>query len=95
MGTPELPGIQRRIYYISKNQIVKWPKFQRDSHGRVISAVLRGNFLLAADASWKFITILPDKSQLTSEAQGAVQQIDWLSISNSRAQRSDFSRSEP
>ena len=24
MGTPELPGIRRRIYYISKDQIAAW-----------------------------------------------------------------------
>ena len=28
------------------------------------------HFVLKADAKWKFIDILPDKSQLTSEAQG-------------------------
>ena len=69
-GTPELPGIKRRIYYISKDQMVNWPTLQHDTHGRLTSAVYNGNFELAADATWKFIDILPDKSQLTSEAQG-------------------------
>ena len=72
MGTPELPGIKRKIYYISKNLIAKWPTFQRDENGRVISSVLQGNFTLVADATWKFIVILADKSQLTSESQGEV-----------------------
>ena len=45
-GTPELPGIKRRLYY--------------------------GSFVLVADATWKYIDILPDKSQVTSEAQGEV-----------------------
>ena len=47
MGTPELPGIKRKIYYISKNLIAKWPTFQRDENGRVISSVLQGNFSYA------------------------------------------------
>ncbi len=69
-GTPELPGIKRRIYYISKDQIVSWPTLTHDTIGRLTSAAYSGDFELKADASWKFIDILPDKSQLTSEAQG-------------------------
>ena len=69
-GTPELPGIKRRLYYISKDQIVAWPTLNRDANGRLTSSVYSGNFELVADATWKFIDILPDKSQLTSEAQG-------------------------
>ena len=69
-GTPELPGIKRRIYYIGKDQIVKWPTLAHDNRGRLTAAAYAGNFVLAADANWKYIDILPDKSQLTSEAQG-------------------------
>ena len=69
-GTPELPGIKRRIYYIGKDQIVKWPTLAHDSRGRLVNSAYVGNFVLSADANWKFIDILPDKSQLTSEAQG-------------------------
>ena len=72
MGTPELPGIKRRVYYIAKNQIVKWPTFLRDDNGRVSSSTLSGSFTLVADAKWHYIVILADKSQLTSEAQGEV-----------------------
>lgn len=72
MGTPELPGIRRRIYYIAKSQIAKWPSFVRDANYRTKAPTLRGNFLLVADAKWKFIDILADKSQLTSEAQGEI-----------------------
>lgn len=72
MGTPELPGIKRRIYYISKNLIAKWPEFVRDEAGRVTSSTLSGSFTLVADAHWQYIVILADKSQLTSEAQGEI-----------------------
>lgn len=69
-GTPELPGVKRRIYFIAKSFIVGFPQLPRDEQGRSTSAVLVGDFVLMADATWKYIDILPDKSQLTSEAQG-------------------------
>ena len=69
-GTPELPGVKRRLYYISKGQIAQWPTLPHDENGRVTAAKYTGSFTLKADATWKFIDILPDKSQLTSEAQG-------------------------
>ncbi len=69
-GTPVLPGVKRRIFYISKTQIVSFPKLNRDALGRPTSATLNGNFVLAADAKWKYIDINPDKSQLTSTSQG-------------------------
>ena len=71
-GTPELPGIKRRIYYLAKSQIVKWPTLPVDENGRPTSAIYQGNFVLAADANWKHIDVLPDKCQVTSEAQGEV-----------------------
>lgn len=69
-GTPELPGVKRRIFFIAKSFIVGFPQLPRDELGRSTSAVLVGDFVLMADATWKYIDILPDKSQLTSEAQG-------------------------
>ena len=69
-GRPELPGVKRRIYYISKYDILQWPSLPHDNNGRLTGSAYQGNFVLRADASWKFIDIIPDKSQLTSEAQG-------------------------
>ena len=69
-GKPELPGVKRRIYYISKYEILQWPVLQHDANGRLQSASYKGDFVLRADAKWKFIDILSDKSQLTSEPQG-------------------------
>ena len=69
-GTPELPGVRRRIYYIAKDQIASFPYLPRDPLGRPVSSILTGSFTLLADKTWKFIDILPEKSQLTSEAQG-------------------------
>lgn len=73
MGTPELPGIRKRIYYISKNEIASWPPYNRDENNRrTKTAVLTGNFTLVADATWKYIDILAEKSQLTSDPQGEI-----------------------
>ena len=69
-GTPEYAGVRRRIFYISKGAIVSFPELPTDELGRATSAVLKGDFVLAADQKWKYIDILPDKSQLTSEPQG-------------------------
>lgn len=69
-GTPELPGVRRRIYYLSKVNIAAWPTLTRDDNGRATSATYTGSFTLKADAKWQFIDIVPEKSQLTSEAQG-------------------------
>ena len=69
-GKPELPGVKRRVYYISKYDILQWPVLQHDANGRLQSAAYSGDFVLRADAKWKFIDIIADKSQLTSEAQG-------------------------
>lgn len=71
-GTPELPGIRRRAYYTSKGNIVKWPQLQHYVNGRLVSAILNGSFELLAEQKWKYIDILPDKSQLTSDPQGEV-----------------------
>ena len=69
-GRPELPGVKRRIYYISKYDILSWPTLPHDTNGRLTGSAYVGNFTLRADASWKYIDIIPDKSQLTSEPQG-------------------------
>ena len=69
-GRPELPGVKRRIYYISKYDILQWPNLPHDANGRLTGSAYVGDFTLRADASWKFIDIIPDKSQLTSEPQG-------------------------
>lgn len=62
--------MKRRIYFLAKSFILGYPQLPRDELGRPTSAILDGEYTLAADAKWKYIDILPDKSQLTSEAQG-------------------------
>lgn len=69
-GSPEYAGIRRRLYYISKAAIAKFPTLPVDDKGRVTEPVYTGSFELLADQKFKYIDILPDKSQLTSEPQG-------------------------
>lgn len=69
-GTPEMPSIMRRVWFISKSDIVSFPDLPRDENGRPTSTTLAGSFVLAADATFKYIDILPEKSQHQSDAQG-------------------------
>ena len=69
-GTPSYPGIRRRLYYIAKSMILKWPALPKDEKGRITGVAYTGSFTLQSDAKWHCIDVIPGKSQLTSEAQG-------------------------
>jgi len=71
-GTPQHPGIRRRLYYCNKNLVEVWPELETDEFGRVTNAVYQGAFVLAADAYWQYIDVNIDKSTVTSEPQGEV-----------------------
>lgn len=71
-GAPVRPGIRKRIYYTTTNNIVKWPARQLDEIGRPISAVLQGNFILAEGVKWNYIDHLPSKAEFKSEVQGEI-----------------------
>ena len=65
---PVLPGIRRRLYYTSKQNIVQWPAYTSGSS--LSFANTSGNFTLKADTYWHYIDILAEKSTLTSDPQG-------------------------
>ena len=67
-GQPVLPGIRRRLYYTSKQNIVQWPAYTSGSS--LSFANTSGNFTLKADTYWHYIDILAEKSTLTSDPQG-------------------------
>lgn len=82
-GTPEPAGIRRRAYYVSMADCKLHPKIPTDENGRPTSSILEGEFVLAADKTWKFIDFLPDKSQFQSEPQGdypSQTQLDKLTL---------------
>lgn len=65
------PGIRLRVYYIPKRDIMKWPVLPAfDSADPTKLAIFTGNFVLAAEAKWKFIRIDQKKSQVVSDPQG-------------------------
>lgn len=69
-GAPVRPGIRRRVYYTTVNNIVKWPQRQLDEIGRPTLAVLKGDFVLAEGVKWNYIDHLPSKAEFKSETQG-------------------------
>lgn len=71
-GRTSLPGIRRRLYYISKSKVLNFPDLMRDENGNILAPVYKDEITIAADAVWHYIDLLPDKCQLTSDAQGEV-----------------------
>lgn len=71
-GALQLAGIRKRAYFIPKDEIVKWPSLQRDENGRALGSEYKGDFVLEADATFKYVDILPNRSQHTSDPQGEV-----------------------
>ena len=69
-GRTVKPGIRRRIYGLTNDQILKFPGIQRDDLGRVISSLLKGNFELVEGAVWSVFEHLPNKAEFKSETQG-------------------------
>ena len=69
-GRTVKPGIRRRIYGLTNDQILKFPLIQRDELGRVKSSVLKGNFSLIEGAVWSVFEHLPNKAEFKSETQG-------------------------
>lgn len=71
-GAVNLPGIRRKVYSIPKRDIVQWPTRKTTFTTSMAEiATLTGSFVLAAEKVWNEITVLVDKSPVTSESQGS------------------------
>lgn len=71
-GTVNLPGIYPKVYGIPKRDIVAWPALGVATADSMAGAVTyTGNFTLAADAKWRVIGVIVDKSPVASAPQGA------------------------
>lgn len=73
-GTPVLPGIRGKVYYLPKKDIVSWPTLPNvtgtaNQHMANL-ATYSGNFVLAADKVWLNLDIVDKSSSISSEAQG-------------------------
>lgn len=72
-GKKTLAGIRRRLYYIPKSAIAKWPKLPEvTKEGAKMSdlAVYVGDFELAEGAFFKHIELKPEASNVTFDTVG-------------------------
>ena len=72
-GKTVLPGLRPKVYYIPKEQIVKFPTLPDvDAEGATMASIgsYEGNFVFVADAVAKRIDILTPASNVTSASQG-------------------------
>lgn len=72
-GQTSTPGIRRKVYFIPKSWIAKWPTLPAidgvvENMGKL--ATLDSDFVLAADKKWQYIELLTTKSSINSETQG-------------------------
>lgn len=70
-GAVVLPGIKRNVYAIPKRDIVQWPTLPEEyvtNMGEL--ATYAGKFTLAANAKFRKIGVIVDKSPITGVSQG-------------------------
>lgn len=72
-GQRIMPGVRRRIYYIEKSKIVVWPTLPSPSDDNVKMedlAKYTGDFTLAENATFKFLDLKDEASNVTFEPVG-------------------------
>ena len=72
-GTTVMPGIRRKAYYISKDDIVQYPELPKLSDEAVSMgelATYKGNFVPAADKKFKVIDLDDSSSNVSADSQG-------------------------
>lgn len=69
-GTPVTPGVKKRVYFLSVDDILGWPKIPVDELGRPTSSVYEGSFTLAEGAKWLALDHIANKADFKSETQG-------------------------
>ena len=73
VGQTNYPGTREFVFQIPREDIAAWPtKDKPTDDGATLASIvtIQGSFVLAADASWKKITLAPDVNSFSSEAQG-------------------------
>ena len=73
-GQQVLPGIRRRVFFIPKSWIVKWPTLPAIAPEATMDklATYSGDFALASSKKWLSIDLLTTKSNISSDSQGEV-----------------------
>lgn len=71
-GQTSTPGIRRKVYFIPKSWIEKWPALPaiEGAESMAALATYEGDFVLAADKKWQYIELLTTKSSISAESQG-------------------------
>lgn len=70
-GSASLPGIRPHMYLIKRANILTFPKVQGDEAASLEDvAVIKGNFVLAADTKFVKIDLVEGESEPTCENQG-------------------------
>ena len=71
-GQTSSPGIRRKVYFIPKSWIAKWPTLPAIDGAKNMAALATydGDFVLASDKKWQYLELLTTKSNISSESQG-------------------------
>ncbi len=70
-GAVQMPGIRPAVYAIPKRDIVEFPTLPKKvTNSQADLATYSGNFTLAAEAKWKKIGVIEDKSPVDGKSQG-------------------------
>lgn len=68
-GQTNLPGLRKNIYFISTDNIKKWPVLE-DSDDAVENSTYKGSFELETDAVFTKLEVIQRKNSLESNSQG-------------------------
>lgn len=80
-GTVILPGIRKRLYYVPKRSIVKWPQLPKEvAEGGKLSdlAIYKDDFVLAAGVYWRHLDVITTDSPVNCESQGEIPSVTSL-----------------
>lgn len=71
-GKTTAPGIRKRVYFIPKRFIAKWPTLPEEADPKTPGGLVtyNGSFTLTADNYWQYIDVVQKSSKVTSESQG-------------------------
>lgn len=80
VGEKVLPGVRSKCYFISKRDIVKFPKLALPASSTTSAqlSTYEGSFTLVADKKWNVIDLVPNKGNVEFEAQGTAPSITFL-----------------
>lgn len=71
-GSKSMPGVRDHFYYVRRRDIMVFPKPQGTEAASIKDvAVIKDDFVLAEDAKFLKVSLVPNESEVTSESQGS------------------------